>query len=119
MKEPQAIQALAALGHESRLRVFRLLARCGATGMRAGSIARELGVRPPSLSFHLKELAHAGLVVDRREGRSIYYTLDSQSVCTLVGYLLEDCCDRRPELCGPAVDVLKSTRPVASRKKSP
>ncbi|MBS0206153.1 MAG: winged helix-turn-helix transcriptional regulator [Planctomycetes bacterium] len=102
MQETQAIRALAALAHESRLRVFRLLSKCGVDGMPAGTIADQLQLPAATLSFHLKELANAELIQDRREGRSIFYSLNSQSMSSLIGFLLEDCCGGQPELCGPA-----------------
>jgi DNA-binding transcriptional ArsR family regulator len=102
MKEKQALAALAALSQESRLRAFRLLVQAPTAGKPAGQIADELGVPPPTLSFHLKELLHAGLVVDRRQGRSIIYSLNVAAVRSLFGFLLEDCCEGRPELCQPA-----------------
>jgi DNA-binding transcriptional ArsR family regulator len=101
MEEKQALAALAALSQESRLRAFRLLVRAPPTGKPAGEIADELGVPSPTLSFHLKELLHAGLVVDRRQGRSIIYSLNVAVVRSLLGFLLEDCCQGRPELCQP------------------
>src|SRR5262245_2154382 len=99
MEEKQALDALAAIAQESRLQVFRLLVRSGTTGQSAGQIAEELEIPPPTLSFHLKELLRAGLVTDRREGRSIIYSLNVAVVRALLGFLLEDCCEGRPELC--------------------
>lgn len=102
MKEKQAIQALGALAQQSRLRVFRLLVRLGSGGLAAGQIAEELGIPPATLSFHLKELVRAGLIADRREGRSIVYSLNVAGMRALLGFLSEDCCCGRPELCQPA-----------------
>jgi ArsR family transcriptional regulator len=99
MEEKQALAALAALSQESRLRAFRLLVRSATRGKSAGQLADVLEIPPPTLSFHLKELLHAGLVVDRREGRSIIYSLNVAVVRSLLGFLLEDCCQGRPELC--------------------
>jgi DNA-binding transcriptional ArsR family regulator len=99
MEEKQALAALAAVAQESRLQVFRLLVRSGTTGRSAGQIADRLEIAPPTLSFHLKELLRAGLIVDRREGRSIIYSLNVAVVRSLLGFLLEDCCEGRPELC--------------------
>lgn len=101
MKEPRAIRALAALAHESRLRVFRLLANRDTQRMPTGMIAEQLELPAATLSFHLKELANAGLITDRREGRSIYYSVDAVAMGSLMGFLLEDFCNSQPELCGP------------------
>ena len=101
MQESQAIRALAALAHETRLHIFRLLKKHGTEGIPAGMIAGQLGLPAATLSFHLKELANAGLILDRREGRSIFYSLDTQGMASLLGFLLEDCCGGQPELCGP------------------
>lgn len=101
MEEKQAIQALAALAQESRLRVFRLLVRSGTRGLSAGRIAEVLGIPAATLSFHLKELVRASLIVDRRNGRSIIYSLNVAGMQSLLAFLSEDCCEGRPELCQP------------------
>lgn len=90
---------LAALAQESRLAVFRRLARSVAE-ITAGDLARELDVPPNTLSFHLKELLAAGLIQSRRDGRRIWFRLDQTNVGQLMDFLLRDCCDGRPELCG-------------------
>ena len=110
MEEVQAIQALSALANESRLRIFRLLAKQGTEGLAAGKIAQHLDLRAATLSFHMKELLHAGLVVDRRESRSIIYSLNASVMRCLLGFLLEDCCGGQPELCGPACSPAKKKR---------
>ncbi len=111
MEESQAIRALAALAHESRLRVFRLLAKEGVQGLAAGKIADELGLPAATLSFHLKELVNAELIADRREGRSVFYSLNACHMKCLLGFLLDDCCGGHPELCGPACE------PTTKRRK--
>jgi DNA-binding transcriptional ArsR family regulator len=103
MKESQAIDALAALAQESRLRVVRRLVRAGPKGLPAGSLADSLGVSPSNLSFHLKELEGASLVSSRREARSIIYTADYPTLNGLIRFLMEDCCAGRPEVCTPAL----------------
>jgi ArsR family transcriptional regulator len=100
MEELQAVRALSALAHESRLRIFRLLAKHGTEGLAAGKIAEELGLVGATLSFHLKELSNAGLILDKRESRSIIYSLNVTEMKTLLGFLLDDCCQGQPELCG-------------------
>ncbi len=101
MEESTAVQALSALAQASRLEVFRLLARAGTGGLPAGQIAEQLGISPATLSFHLKELMRAGLIDQRREGRCLIYTLNCDRMRALLGYLVEDCCQSRPELCQP------------------
>lgn len=109
MKEKQAVKALAALAQESRLKTFRLLVRAGTDGLPAGRIAERLDVPPATLSFHLKELANAGLVTDRREGRSIIYSLNIERMRGLLSFLMADCCQGRPELCGHVVELAPET----------
>ena len=101
MEPKEAVVALAALAQESRLSVFRLLVSQGPEGLPAGQIAEQLEIPPATLSFHLKELSHAGLVESRREGRFIIYAPNIGGIRCLMGFLLEDCCQGRPELCAP------------------
>ncbi|KVL14659.1 ArsR/SmtB family transcription factor [Burkholderia sp. MSMB1826] len=86
METTQTIAALAALAHESRLAVFRALVQAGPEGMPAGQIATLLDVPPSSLSFHLKELAHAQLVSSRQEGRFVFYCANFGTMNGLLGY---------------------------------
>lgn len=88
----RAVAALGALAQESRLAVFRLLVRQGPGGLPAGSIGEKVGIPPTTLSFHLSQLSHAGLVVSRREGRSIIYAADYARMGDLMGFLTENCC---------------------------
>ncbi len=99
MEIKNAVRALGALSHDARLRAFRLLVEAGDGGMAAGDIAARLGVPNNTLSFHLKELSDAGLVRSTREGRSVLYALDVGGVGALMGFLMEDCCGGKPELC--------------------
>ncbi len=105
MQLPVAVEALSALAHASRLAVFRLLVRAGEPGMAAGEIAREVGVRPNTLSTHLTILGHAGLVRSRRDGRSIVYSADYAAMGDLMGFLVADCCAGRPEICGALPEI--------------
>ncbi|WP_425399806.1 ArsR/SmtB family transcription factor [Aeoliella sp.] len=107
MEVKTAVTALAALAQESRLEVFRLLVYAGSAGMPAGEIAETLDIPPATLTFHLKELSHAGLVDSVREGRSIRYSIREEGVCELLTYLLEDCCNGQPELCGASCKPAK------------
>lgn len=100
METQDAVRALAALAHESRLNLFRLLVRCGPSGMAAGDIAKAIEIGSTALSFHLKELDRAGLLRSWREGRYIRYAVRVEGVRILLTYLTEDCCGGNPELCG-------------------
>jgi ArsR family transcriptional regulator len=89
-----AVRALAALAQESRLSVFRLLVQRGPDGYSAGEVGERLGIPGPTLSFHLKELAQAGLVTARKEGRFIYYAPAFGRMNELLAYLTENCCSQ-------------------------
>ncbi|MEO0995920.1 MAG: helix-turn-helix transcriptional regulator [Pseudomonadota bacterium] len=99
-----AIGALSALAQETRLAAFRLLVKAGSEGVAAGEIARRLGIPHNTLSSHIATLAQAGLVAAQRDGRSVIYRADFDGMRALLGFLLEDCCQGAPELCGPAID---------------
>ena len=102
MEQRLAVRMLAALAHGSRLAAFRLLIKAGPEGRSAGEIAEAVDVAPTTLSFHLKELAHAGLVDSRQDGRSIIYSARFAQIAALLAFLTEDCCGGAP--CGlPAV----------------
>ncbi|MEW5854000.1 MAG: metalloregulator ArsR/SmtB family transcription factor [Myxococcota bacterium] len=101
MKSTDVVTALSALAHESRLAVFRLLVRRGPQGMAAGEMAERLGIPPATMSFHLSQLSHAGLVSSRREGRSIIYSADYPRMDALVGFLMDNCCAEQPGECCP------------------
>lgn len=115
MKTTEAVGALAALAQETRLAAFRLLVRQGASGLAAGEIAEALGIAPATLSFHLKELAHAGLVRARQEGRFVYYAADFDAMNRLLGFLTENCCAADGGSC--AVAPLPVVRRQATRRK--
>ena len=102
MDDTGIVRALAALAHEHRLRIFRLLVRRGPSGMPAGEIAEEVGIGATNMSFHLKELERASLLSATREGRYIRYAIDVEGMRKLLTYLTEECCEGRPELCGDA-----------------
>lgn len=106
MDETKALEGLAALGQENRLRIFRYLIQAGTGGAPAGQIAEALEIVPNTLSTHLGLLARAGLIAGKREGRSIRYAADYGGVTDLLQYLLEDCCQGEPELCRPALKTL-------------
>ncbi len=96
------VASLAALAQESRLHIYRLLVQAGPTGLSVGEIGASLRIAPATLSFHLKELAHAGLVASRQEGRFVYYSADFDGMNRLLGYLGENCCARDGASCRPA-----------------
>jgi DNA-binding transcriptional ArsR family regulator len=100
METTSALSALAALAQESRLATFRLLVQAGPEGLPASKIAETLGLPPSSLSFHLKELTHANLIVPRQEGRFVIYAARFDTMNALVGFLTENCCGGTP--CCPA-----------------
>ena len=99
MKTPQVIEALGALAHEHRLKVYRLLVERGSPGLPAGAIADSVGLVPSSLTFHLQALHRAGLIVRRRESRQLIYSADFEAMNALVGYLTENCCADSGEAC--------------------
>lgn len=109
MEIEDACNALSALAQMSRLELFRLLVEAGDEGMPAGEISNELNIPKPTLSFHLKELSSAGLIVSHRHGRSITYKIDVDGIRDLMDFLTQDCCQGRPELCNlarPSFDSL-------------
>ncbi|NNG03179.1 MAG: helix-turn-helix transcriptional regulator [Inquilinus sp.] len=100
MDENEAIGGLAALAHAHRLAIFRLLVREGPAGLPAGRIGEALAIAPSALSFHLAALDHAGLLRSWRDGRNVFYAVEVAAMRRLLGFLTEDCCRGRPELCG-------------------
>lgn len=106
VEESRAILALAALGHDLRLRLWRLLLPCGATGMSAGAIATALSVVPSSLSFHLRQMTQAGLLVQRRSSRQIIYSVDAEIVQRLNGLFLTLLTVESPPLSRQADDFI-------------
>jgi ArsR family transcriptional regulator len=94
-----AVEIFASLAQESRLGLFRLLVQAGPEGLSAGSIAEQLGMPSSTLSFHLKELSHAGVVQARQAGRFIYYSADFATMNALIGFLTENCCGGQPQAC--------------------
>ncbi len=92
MQPDQVIAALGALAQEHRLAVFRVLVQAGEQGVAAGALAETIGVSPSVMSFHLAQLSHAGLIAQRREGRSIIYSANYDAMTELLGYLTENCC---------------------------
>lgn len=92
----EAVKALSSLAHETRLGIFRLLVQAGTSGQSVGEINNAMQIAAPTLSFHLKELANAGLVTGRQEGRFIYYHANYSAMNELLAYLTENCCQGEP-----------------------
>jgi ArsR family transcriptional regulator, arsenate/arsenite/antimonite-responsive transcriptional repressor len=116
MKSKEAIGALSALASESRLAVFRLLVRRGPEGYTPSELAARLDLPAPTLSFHLKGLLQAGLVVSRREARNLFYSPDFERMNTLVGFLTENCCSLADQACGTGCEP--QSAPAQSRKRA-
>lgn len=112
MDTKQVISALAALAQDSRLAIFRLLVQCGPEGMAASKIGEQLGVAPSSLSFHLKELTHAGLISSRQEGRFVIYAANFTTMNNVLGFLTENCCGGNP--CTPVCTPACASEPTAT-----
>lgn len=113
METKRVLAALAALSQEHRLAVFRLLVEHAPEGLAAGAIAERLKLAPATLSFHLKELSHAGLIASRQVGRFIWYRADLGAINGLVGYLTENCCGGSA-VCDAACVPAGAPRPVAA-----
>jgi DNA-binding transcriptional ArsR family regulator len=106
MKTIDAVAALSALAQENRLDVFRLLVQAGPQGLPAGQVAERLELAGPTLSFHLAQLRHAGLVVARRQGRSIIYAADFAAMNRVLEFLTQNCC--AGGACAPARDAIEN-----------
>ncbi len=116
MDSNSVVRALAALAQATRLGIFRKLVQAGFGGMAAGKIGEVLGIPQATLSFHLKELVHAGLIAARPQGRYIYYSANYSAMSELMAYLGDHCCNGNPELCLPAAARKLPTQRKASGK---
>ncbi|MBG9388585.1 ArsR/SmtB family transcription factor [Caenimonas aquaedulcis] len=116
MEETDAIQQLAALAQAMRLRVFKALVVAGPEGLTPGQLAESLEAAPATLSFHLKELTHAGLVSQERDGRNLIYRANFEQMNALLSYLTEHCC--QGAACGVAPGRCAPTKPSTRRKAS-
>jgi len=105
MEQDAVVDALSALAHPGRLRVFRLLVVAGDAGMAAGDIARAAEILPNTLSTNLNILSHAGLVTSQRDGRSIIYRAAYDRMADLLLFLTEDCCGGNAAVCAPLAQV--------------
>jgi DNA-binding transcriptional ArsR family regulator len=117
MNERQVLSAFAALSQETRLRIMRMLVIAGQDGLAAGVIAEKADVSASNVSFHLKELEHAGLVTARRDSRSIVYSVAYEKLSGLIRFLMEDCCAGHPEVCMPAI-AISCCQPAAKETAS-
>ena len=113
METIDTVAALAALAQEHRLAIFRLLVQAGPQGMPAGQVAESLGLAPNTLTFHFDRLRLAGLVTVRREGRSMIYAAQFETMNALIGFLTENCCQGSAEQCAPA--VCEPAKPKAAK----
>src|SRR6516225_7754279 len=102
MKKDHAVSALAALAQDNRLDVFRLLVQAGPDGMPAGRVSEQLGLAPNTLTFHFDRLRDAGLVTVRRDGRSMIYAAQFETMNGLLAYLTKNCCRGAAGTCAPA-----------------
>ncbi|WP_029075029.1 ArsR/SmtB family transcription factor [Kaistia adipata] len=108
MNQQQALSAFAALSQETRLQIVRLLVTAGPVGLAAGAIGEAVGASSSKASFHLSHLEQAGLIESRRESRSIIYSAAYPALAGLIGFLMRDCCQGRPEVCEPAVAAISA-----------
>lgn len=115
MKTKDALVALAALAQESRLAVFRHLVEAGPQGSPVGPVADALSLPAATLSFHLKELTRANLLVGSQEGRFIRYTANFATMNALVAYLTENCCGGQPDLCCAPPQAASRSKPRKRR----
>jgi ArsR family transcriptional regulator len=119
MKAGQAVTALAALAHENRLAIYRLLVEAGPAGLNAGSIATRLKIPPSSLTFHLQNLHRARLLTQERNSRQLIYAADFTVMNELVGYLTENCCGSSSAGCEAACrPAAEPKRPIRKASKA-
>jgi ArsR family transcriptional regulator, arsenate/arsenite/antimonite-responsive transcriptional repressor len=114
MEKSGAIAALAALAQDNRLDVFRLLVQAGPSGMAAGEVAEALGIAPNTLTFHFDRLREAGLIGVKREGRSLIYAAQYETMNSLLAFLRQNCCTGVPRSSARH----KSTKTPARSKKN-
>ena len=115
MKTTNAVEALAALAHEHRLGVYRLLVEAGPQGLNAGAIAQRLKLPPSSLTFHLQHLHRARLITQRRNSRQLIYATDFGVMSDLLGYLTKNCC-AASDTCGPEGRQTRSSKRANSKQ---
>ncbi|MGZ3158025.1 MAG: ArsR/SmtB family transcription factor [Burkholderiaceae bacterium] len=113
MDKKEVLSALGGLAQESRLAIFRLLIQSGPEGLAASKIGEQLGIPASSLSFHLKELSHADLVISRQESRFVIYTANFKTMNGLIQFLTENCCGGNPctPICTPNCETTEGAKP--------
>ncbi len=114
MEIGSASNSLAALGHETRLAIFRLLVQAGPQGVNAGLICEKLELAPATLSFHLAHLTRVGLICGRQEGRFIFYVADYAAMNALLAFLTDNCC--RGGQCLPRAAAAPKRRRAATAR---
>ena len=122
METKSAVKALGALAQATRLEIYRRLVVAGSQGLSVGQIAEHVATSPATLTFHLKELVHAGLIAPRQEGRYIFHCANYATMNELLGFLTENCCaddggSCAPACCSPGGTMKKTTKTAA--KKTP
>jgi len=116
MKSNDAIRAFGALASDARLSVYRLLVKRGPEGYTPSELSRRLDIPAPTLSFHLKGLVQAGLVLSRREARNLFYSPNFEHMNGLVGFLTDNCCSLAEKACGTTCEPRSA--PAQSRKRA-
>lgn len=119
METTTATGALAALAQEHRLAIFRLLVQAGPVGLPAGQVADTLDLAPNTLTFHFDRLRVAGLVTVRRDGRSMIYAAQFETMNALLGFLTENCCAGATEMCAPVAACRPTSAPRKAKAKVP
>jgi ArsR family transcriptional regulator len=117
MRPTDAVSALAALAHDYRLRIYRMLVEAGPDGLNAGTIAARLRLPPSSLTFHVQSLHRAGLITQQRNSRQLIYAADFTTMNSLVAYLTENCCGGQASACGVACEPVAARAPKKPAKK--
>lgn len=115
MEKKSVVNALASLAQESRLDIFRILVQAGPEGLPAGKISEMTGIPPSTMSFHLKEMSHAGMVYSRQESRFVIYSANFETMNSLIGYLTENCCGGNP--CSPVATPACTTPEICKTKE--
>ena len=116
MQSNQVINAFAALSHEHRLRVYRLLVERGPEGLPAGDIAENLKLAPSSLTFHVQALHRAGLITQRRVGRQLIYAADFAAMNQVIAFMTENCCGLSESTCAPGCVPAASPKARKARR---